>query len=288
MSSSGVHSSIQLYLDQINLTALLTPARERELARLIRTGNCLEARDEMIRANLRLVVAIAKRYARCGLPLGDLIEEGNLGLMRAVESYDPDRGARFSTYASWWIKQSIRRAMVGVIQPVRVPPYMVELIGRWKRTTRELTERLGRSPTLPEVAEAMQVPLKKLRAVRAAARAAQRSNVGPAADGEHASNAPEVLTDDRTPAPGAAAALRDDVDALHRFLQVIDRREAEILRLRYGLHGGPPLTLKQIGQQIGLTRERVRQLEGQTLHRLQALLESDRPDPAFRPLRASA
>jgi RNA polymerase primary sigma factor len=289
MTSTQVHSSLQLYLQQIHQTPLLTADEERALAQRIQDGPCPEARDQMIRANLRLVVAIAKRYARCGIPLGDLIEEGNLGLMRAVESYDPTHGARFSTYASWWIKQAIRRAMLNSLQPVRVPAYMMDLVARWKRTGRELEERLGRTPTLAELAEAMQVPLRKLRAVRSAARASQRAAAPCGSDAHELPPFTETLTDERTPPPEAAAALRDDVDALRRFLGSIERREADILRLRYGLDGQPPLTLKEIGRHIGLTRERVRQLELLALRKLHTLLEGHhRLHVPRTPLRASA
>ena len=289
MSNSQVQSSLQLYLQQINETPLLSAAEERRLAECIQATGCPDSRDRMIRSNLRLVVAIAKRYARCGMALGDLIEEGNLGLMRAVESYDPNHGARFSTYASWWIKQAIRRSMLNAVQPVRVPAYMVELVTRWKRTVQELEDRLGRPPSLSEMTQAMQLPPRKLRAVRSAVRAAQRPSTPVNDDPERFPTFTETLTDERTPPPEAAAALRDDVEALRRLLCTIDDREAKILRLRYGLDGSTPLTLKEIGGHIGLTRERVRQLEIQALRRLHSLLEgSPIKRLARRPLRASA
>ena len=276
MAKSQMHSSLQLYLQEINATPLLTHEEEQDLAQRIASGDCLESRDRMIRANLRLVVAIAKRYARSGLPLGDLIEEGNLGLMRAVESYDPSHGAKFSTYAAWWIKQSIRRAMSGEIQPMRIPSYMQELIGRSKKTGRELEERLGRPATLQELAEAMEVPASKLRAVHSAVRASQRSVLANGDDLDSVIRPADLLTDDRTPPPDHDLSLRDDLAALRRLLPLLNEREAAILRLRYGLDGRPPITFKEIGQQIGLTRERVRQLEMQALRKLQALLSGRR------------
>lgn len=280
MAKGDVQSALQLYLQEIHCTPLLTAEEERELSMQIRRGDAAAARDRMIRANLRLVVAIAKRYARCGFPLGDLIEEGNLGLMRAVESYDPEVGARFSTYASWWIKQSIRRAMNG-LQPVRVPGYMVELVNRLKRTGRELERRLGRPPTLAELGQAMELPAKRLRAVRSAARASQRGDLAARDDLDRYTHVTESLADDRTPPPDSVALLRDDVEALRRTLGAMDGRDASILRLRYGLDGQEPMTLREVGHHIGLTRERVRQLELAALHKLQDRLSRPSRCPAL-------
>lgn len=284
MAGAKSHSGLELYLQQINQTPLLTAREECELAQRIRAGNCIEARDRMIRANLRLVVAIAKRYARHGPALGDLIEEGNLGLMRAVETYDPAHGARLSTYASWWIKQAIRRAMVNTVQPVRVPAYMTELISRWKRTGRQLEERLGRPPSLPELGDAMKLPPRKLRALHSAVTASQKPAEPVGEDPERSLRVTDLLADERTPTPDAALSLRDDIDAVARFLHALEPRQAQILRMRYGLDHRPPLTLKQIGERIGLTRERVRQLELQALKTLHRLIEGERsrPEAAFR------
>ncbi|MBY0309364.1 MAG: sigma-70 family RNA polymerase sigma factor, partial [Phycisphaerales bacterium] len=155
-----LQSALQLYLRQINETPLLTAEEEKLLGWAVINDNCPAARERMIRANLRLVVSIAKNYVNRGLSIQDLIEEGNVGLLRAVEGFDPAQGARFSTYASWWIKQAIKRALINAVQPIHVPAYMVELVAKWKQSSRKLEQRLGRPPTLQELADEMQMPLK--------------------------------------------------------------------------------------------------------------------------------
>jgi RNA polymerase primary sigma factor len=268
MASREIQSDLQIYLRQINQVPLLTAEQEKELGRRIQEHMDGDARDHMIQANLRLVVAIAKKYVNRGLSLQDLIEEGNIGLVKAVESFDPENGARFSTYGSWWIKQSIKRALINAVQPVHVPAYMVELISKWKKATRDLEERLGRTPSLSEMTDELKLPMKKVKIIRSAVRAFQRpSQSAVNEDGEVMSLA-ERLADDNTPAPDASIEVREEIGVVLQLLEVIDEREAAILRLRYGLDGQEPLTLKQIGEQIGLTRERVRQLEIQALLKL--------------------
>lgn len=273
MARVEVQSSIQIYLRQINQTPLLTAEQEKQLARNILERNCPDSRDHMIRANLRLVVSIAKRYANRGLPLSDLIEEGNIGLVRAVESFDPDQGARFSTYGSWWIKQGIKRALINAVQPIHVPAYMAELITKWKRAWTDLERALGRQPSLQEMADELQLPLKKARIIRNAVRAFQRPNQAPlTADGEVIAYA-DLLEDERTPAPHFEMLQREDISGVHHLLAILSEREATILKLRYGLDGVEPLTLKEIGQKVGLTRERVRQLEIEALRKLYQKLQ---------------
>jgi RNA polymerase primary sigma factor len=287
MSATAVKNGLEIYLKQIDQSPLLTAEQERELCWKIMHENCPAARDTMIRSNLRLVVNIAKRYNNRGLPLTDLIEEGNIGLLRAVEAFDPEQGARFSTYASWWIKQAIKRALINAVQPIHIPAYMVELIARWKRASAELQERLGRPPSIQELAEVMELPPKKVRIIRKAVRAFQR----PAQTGGNGSDdgpmLAEMLSDTRTPGPHEQVLDRDDLNTIKLLLDAIDSREATVLRLRFGLDGREPLTLKEIGQEIGLTRERVRQIEIEALRKLNERRTSDRPFDAvtLRPRR---
>ncbi len=229
-----------------------------------------QARERMIRANLRLVVNIAKSFTNRGMPLADIIEEGNLGLLRAVEGFDPDMGARFSTYASWWIKQAIKRSLINTVQPVHIPAYMVEMIARWKLAHSKLQEALGRAPTLPEISETMQLPERKVRIIKRAVRAfsAPTQTHG----NEAGASLLDMLPDEKTPSPDQVAFNEAESATIQSLLDALDQREATILRLRYGLGDDEPLTLKEIGKEIGLTRERVRQIEHEALGKLQVAL----------------
>jgi RNA polymerase primary sigma factor len=277
VADSALQPDLQLYLRQINETALLTADLEKELGWRIINENDQEAKEWMIKANLRLVVSISKNYSHRGLPLADLIEEGNIGLIRAVEGFDPAQGARFSTYASWWIKQAIKRTLINAVQPIHIPAYMVELIAKWKETSRRLEEDLGRQPTTHELAAAMEVPLKKLQIIRRAIKAFHAPPQAPVGEDGEAIDFADLFEDFRTAQPDEVIARSDDFKTIFRLLEAIDERDARVLKLRFGLEGQEPLTLKQIGEEVGLTRERVRQIEVNALRKLQARLDDDRP-----------
>ena len=285
MAKSEIKTEIQMYVREISLVALLTPLEERQLGWLIINDNDAAAKDRMITSNLRLVIAIAKGYMNRGIALPDLIEEGNVGLIRAVEGFDPAQGARFSTYASWWIKQSIKRTLLNATQPIHIPAYMIELIGRCKAASKMLEEKLNHPPSMAELAREMQVPLRKLQIIRRALRAYSTPNqiVSNNPDSDVAELA-DVFEDTMSKNPTKVVEENEILKVIVGLLDTIDVREAEVLRMRFGLNGTEPLTLNEVGLKVGLTRERVRQIEVQTLERLGRQLGSNQSlSLLFRP-----
>jgi RNA polymerase sigma factor (sigma-70 family) len=268
--------TIKEYLKEIDESPLLTLEQERELGRKIIKENDPEAREHLVRSNLRLVVNIAKKYANRGMNLGDLIEEGNLGLIKAVDYFDPERGTRFSTYAAWWIKQSIKRALLTNIQPVHIPTYMVALINHWRRMAAELENKLGRPPEIKEMADAMQLPQKKSKIINEVVEIL--GSIKDTADGDGADEG--QMIEASLPTQGTArpedSLIEDEEKAKAlKMLGEIDPREAEIMKLHYGLDGNKPLTLKEIGEKLDLTRERIRQLQHSALTRLYECMNQD-------------
>lgn len=272
MSVATSKAGLGWYLDLIKDTPLLTAEQEKQLARRVREHSDPIAREQMIAANLRLVVKIAKEYSNPGMTLSDLVAEGNLGLMRAVEEFNPDAGVRFSTYAAWWIKQSIKRALINAGQPIHIPAYLSKLIAKWRGASSKLEAQLGRAATTDELAKHLGISAKRAELVVEGLRAVHApSQVG----GESAQTISEMLADDEENIPVEALVRASNSPFVHSLLGRLGERERKILELRFGLDGyeGPERTFKEIGAIIGLTRERVRQLEKKALGDLRAIAE---------------
>ena len=263
--------ALQLFLREAGRHALLTAAQEVELAKAIERGDDL-AKQRMIQSNLRLVVSIAKNYRNQGLPFLDLIQEGTLGLIRAVEKFDWRRGFKFSTYATWWIRQAVARALADKARTIRMPVHIVERLQKMNRAERTLWATLGREPTLEEIADEANLPLQQAVEVRAAARASTSLDQ-PVGDGDDAVFGDFVAGDGPLPDEEVEVSLRSE--ALMEALTALPSRDRQVLVLRYGLAEEEPKTLEEIGRRLGLTRERVRQIEVESLRRLSCLREME-------------
>jgi RNA polymerase primary sigma factor len=261
--------ALQLFLREAGRHPLLTAAQEVELAKRVERGD-EAAKARMIQSNLRLVVSIAKNYRNQGLPFLDLIQEGTLGLIRAVEKFDWRRGFKFSTYATWWIRQAVARALADKARTIRMPVHIVERMQKIGRAERALWTRLGREPTIEEIADEANITPQQVLEVRAAARASTSLDA-PVGDQEDAVIGDFVAGDE--PLPEEAVELRLRSQALRRALASLPERERDVVTLRYGLDGDDPQTLEQIGRHLGLTRERVRQIELEALRRLSSAQE---------------
>jgi len=261
--------TIKLYLRAIKDISLLTPEQEKSLSRKIRKGNT-SARKKMIQSNLRLVINIAKRYSRLGVPMMDLIEEGNLGLIKAVKKYNPNKGYRFSTYAAWWIKQYITRAIANQGKTIRIPVYMTEIINRWKRVTEQLTQRFGRKPKIKEVAKKMKLPMRKVREISEIA--AKVSSLDAPIGDDGTGQFMDLIEDEGSSSPmdNVTGTLRRE--RVDKLLERMNERERKILDLRFGLTGGTTHTLGETAKVFGITRERVRQIESAALEKLRAYI----------------
>ena len=269
--SYGENSAINIYLKEIGRTPLLKPAEEVVLAARIKKGD-EEAEQHLIKANLRLVVKIARDYDGLGLPLLDLIDEGNMGLMKAVKRFDPSKGGKLSTYGSWWIKQSIKRALANQSKTIRLPVHLVDKISKMRLASMKLQENLGREPTNDELAEEMHLPPAKVSLLRTAAirPASLDAPLGDAADPDTLA---DVVEDNHMHTPYEDLEDKTVVAMLHKMLDSIDNREADILRYRFGFgDGGEMRTLEDVGKKFGVTRERVRQIQNVALGRLRRLI----------------
>ncbi len=267
--SPDERSPIRSYLDQIGKTPLLTLEQETALARRVLKGD-EAARQHMIQANLRLVVRIAKDYDNFGLPLMDLISEGNFGLIKAVERFDPDKGGKLSTYAAWWIKQAIKRALASDGKTIRLPVHMVDRIAQMRRISNLLTKELEREPTNDEIAQAMDIPLSKVVHMKSVANRAASLDQPVGEDGD--ATLGDLVKDESARSPFENLRGKSDLTEIAEMLAHLEPREAEVITLRFGLNGESPLTLEEVGEMFKLTRERVRQLQQSALMQLRRMM----------------
>jgi len=265
--------ALQLFLKDIGKVPLLTAAQEVELAKRIERGDH-SAKQKMVASNLRLVVSIAKNYRNQGLPFLDLIQEGTIGLVRAAEKFDYRKGFKFSTYATWWIRQAVARALADKARTIRMPVHVVEKLNKIGRIERKLLSEMGREPTIEEIARELEIAPEEIEQIR---RSAQMpiSMEKPVGD-EEESEFGHFLADESAPAPDEAAETTLRKETLRRILETLSLRERRVLEMRYGLDGQHPRTLDEVGRTFNVTRERVRQIENQCLKKLQALAESQK------------
>jgi len=274
-SSQKGLDAIKYYLKEIRKTPLLTFEQEQELAKRIEQGDG-DARAKMIEANLRLVVAIGKKYINRGLQFSDIIEEGNLGLIRAVEKFQYERGFKFSTYASWWIKQSIERAIVNQTRTIRLPVHIAEIVNSYMRAVRQLTQSLGREPQIEEIAKKMRVTVDKVRSISQVVR--ETYSLDMLIGDQEEDTLKDILQDNNALSP---ASFSDDIrrrEHIEEWLQQLSVSERKVIELRFGLNDGEPKTLDSIGKEFGITRERVRQIETQALNKLRAITKRKKID----------
>ncbi len=266
---SSERSAIKIYLQEIGKTPLLKPSEEVELAAMIKNGSH-EAREKMIKANLRLVVKIAHDYANFGLPLLDLISEGNIGLIKAVERFDPNKGGKLSTYAAWWIKQSIKRALANQSKTIRLPVHLVDKIARIRRTANELEEELGRVPTDDELAHVLEMSVNKIAHLKSVS--VRPTSLDAPVGEDEGTRFGDLIGDENSINPLDSLKNKSLLNDLNSMLDSLDQREADIIRMRFGIGGDKPKTLEEVGELFGITRERVRQLQNIALARLRRTL----------------
>ena len=266
---SADRDGLSTYIQEIRKTPLLSTNEEESLANRIRKGDNA-ARNQMVSANLRLVVKIAHDYNNFGLPLSDLISEGNIGLIKAVERFDPSKGGKLSTYAAWWIKQSIKRALANQSKTIRLPVHLVDRIASIRRATAKLTDELDREPTDEEIAYATNLPVNKIAHLKSVSVRPSSLDAPVGEDGETSFG--ELVGDETQATPLENLQEKSANGYLHTVLQTLEPREAEILRLRFGLDGDHPLTLEEVGEKFNVTRERIRQIQNLAIHKMRRML----------------